>query len=412
MTRPRLLLANVHYEPWSYGGGTIVVQAMAQRLGRDHGWQVLVVTTFQDPTIAPYTTKRYRMNDIDVVAVCLPPDLTTGERFANPRFDEAFSRIVAAFDPNVAHVHCVQNMGATFFRYFEARGIPFAVTIHDAWWWCERQFMVMESGSYCHQVKIDHTICGYCVPDITQTLARKQVLYAELMKASLLLFPSDYFRELGIANGLPAQRCRTNKNGVLPPGKDYRRTGRPALRFGFVGGPGPNKGSKQILEAFRAIERTDYELVIVDAAQNVGRTWRHEIDWSVPGELRFHPGYTVKNIDEFFASIDVLLFPSLWKESFGLTVREALIRDVWVIVSDAGGIAEDCVDGVNATLIPMSTNPARLMHALKQILESPIALEYENPKKKEIVTSDEQARELSEMLNELLSQETGLSRLA
>ena len=195
-------------------------------------------------------------------------------------------------------------------------------------------------------------------------------------------------------------RCRGTGQG------HYRRSGCTALRFGFVGGPGSNKGSKQILEAFRSLSRTDYELVIVDAAQNVGRTWRHEIDWSVPGVLRFHPGYTARNIDDFFRSVDVLLFPSLWKESFGLTVREALIRDVWVIASDAGGIAEDCVDGVNATLIPMSTNPAGLKHALERLLDEPVSLDYENPRKGDIVSCDDQARELSEMLTGLLEQDT------
>lgn len=412
MTKPRLLLANVHYEPWSYGGGTIVVQAMATRLARDHGWQVLVVTTFQDHTIAAYTSKRYRVNGVDVVAVCLPPDLTYRERFANPRFDEAFERIVTAFDPQVAHVHCVQNMGATFFRHLDSRNIPFAVTVHDAWWWCERQFMVMENGSYCHQVKVNYTVCGFCIPDVRMTVSRRDLLFQELLKARLILFPSDYFRDLGVANGMPALRCRTNKNGVLPPGKDYRRTGRPELRFGFVGGPGPNKGSKQILEAFRALDRTDYELVIVDAAQNVGRTWRHEIDWTVPGRLRFHPGYTVKTIDDFFGSIDVLLFPSLWKESFGLTVREALIRDVWVIASDAGGVAEDCAPGVNSTVIPMSTDPTGLTLALKRMLDEPLRLGYENPRKAQIVTNDDQARELSNMLKELLGGDVGVSRVA
>ena len=412
MTGRRLLLANVHYEPWSYGGGTIVVQAMAQRLARDHGWQVLVVTTFQDPVVADYSSKRYRVNGIDVVAVCMPPNLTVEERYANPRFDEVFARIVSAFDPHVAHVHCVQNMGATFFRHLDSRGVPFAVTIHDAWWWCERQFMMMKNGSYCHQVKIDHAVCGHCVPDLNYTVARRNTLYGELMKASLILFPSNYYRDLGIANELPAFRCRTNKNGVAPPGKEFRRIARSQLRFGFVGGPGPSKGSKQVLEAFRSIPRTDYELVIVDAAQNVGRTWRHDIDWSVPGRWRFHPGYDMHSIDKFFESIDVLLFPSLWKESFGLTVREALIRDVWVVASDAGGIAEDCVDGVNSTLIPMSPDPTRLRLALERLLQEPIPLDYENPRKADIVTCDDQARELSAMLAGLLEQKADVPRVA
>ena len=38
--------------------------------------------------------------------------------------------------------------------------------------------------------------------------------------------------------------------------------------------------------------------------------------------------------------MDVLLFPSLWNESFGLTVREAIARDVFVLSSDCGGPGE------------------------------------------------------------------------
>ena len=33
------------------------------------------------------------------------------------------------------------------------------------------------------------------------------------------------------------------------------------------------------------------------------------------------PAYSQDNIDDFFAGIDVLLFPTQWKESFGLTVQ-------------------------------------------------------------------------------------------
>lgn len=401
MSGRKLLIAHVHYAPWSYGGATVVVQAMAERLASQHGWNVLVLTTFTDPSIASYTMKRYEVNGVQVAAVCLPAGLHSPDRHANPRFDRVAQDIIAAFAPDIAHVHCVQNMGATFMRILADRKVPLAVTIHDAWWWCERQFMVMENGSYCHQKSIDLAVCRYCVPDLNDTRQRNRLLAGELDRAGLVLFPSDFFRDIGTANGLPSARCRTNKNGIQPPGVNYRRTGRASLRFGFVGGPGPNKGSRQILEAFRAIGSKDYELVIVDAAQKLGQSWRNIIDWSVPGTLRFHPAYDETTIDDFFASIDVLLFPSLWKESFGLTVREALRRDVWCVVSDAGGSAEDCVPGVNSTVIPMSTDSRYLREALENLLEKPVPLDYENPHKLDIVTCDDQARELSGLLAQL-----------
>jgi len=121
----------------------------------------------------------------------------------------------------------------------------------------------------------------------------------------------------------------------------------------------------------------------------------------VPGKLVFHPAYQQATIDGFFGSIDVLLFPSLWKESFGLTVREALLRNVWVIASDAGGTAEDCEDGVNSTVIPMSTDHKRLKAAITALLEKGLPSDYENPHRSAIVTSDEQASELSRLLHNL-----------
>ena len=60
----------------------------------------------------------------------------------------------------------------------------------------------------------------------------------------------------------------------------------------------------------------------------------------------------------------------------------------------------------------MSTNPARLKHALQEILSNPLALDYVNPKKQVIVTCDDQARELSEMLRGLLGQQAEVTKVA
>ncbi len=64
----------------------------------------------------------------------------------------------------------------------------------------------------------------------------------------------------------------------------------------------------------------------------------------------------------------MLLFPTQWK-SFGLTVREALIRDVWVIATDAGGVVEDIVDGKNGNIIPFDDGEPRLAPSSRALLK-------------------------------------------
>ena len=52
-------------------------------------------------------------------------------------------------------------------------GIPTVVTLHDAWWLCERMFMVRANGQYCGQTAIDADVCATCVPQPVLHQARQ-----------------------------------------------------------------------------------------------------------------------------------------------------------------------------------------------------------------------------------------------
>jgi len=91
----------------------------------------------------------------------------------------------------------------------------------------------------------------------------------------------------------------------------------------------------------------------------------------------------------------VLLFPSQWKESFGLTVREALARDVWVIATDGGGPGEAITEGVNGNLIPLDGTHEKLQASVESLLDNPGRLAgYRNPRADDIMDFARQAETL------------------
>lgn len=72
----------------------------------------------------------------------------------------------------------------------------------------------------------------------------------------------------------------------------------------------------------------------------------------------------------FYDHADIAVVPSLWQEPFGLVVAEAMARQLPVIASDVGGIAEVIRPAVDGVLVPPGDEHA-LARALRRLLEDP-----------------------------------------
>ena len=319
----------------------------------------------------------------------------------NPSMVATFGHLLDALRPDVVHAHSIQGFGASILRLAAERGIPYVVTLHDAWWLCDRQFMVRGDNRYCFQTRIDLRVCQTCLPHAHHLGERMRIMMSVLDGAAMLLSPSESHRRLYLANNMAPERVRVNRNGIrLPMAPRTPRRPDAPVRFGFVGGAEPIKGYHLVRRAFERLDRSDWELVLVDNTLNLGF---HSIDvsnWRVDGIVTVIPAYTQDGLDAFFDRIDVLLFPSQWKESFGLSVREALARDVWVIATDGGGQSEEIVDGVNGRLIPLDGRVDGLLEATREILLAPHRLDDRNPHAQSIATYDGQAAELLAVLRE------------
>ena len=394
----RVLAANIYFWPQSYGGATVVAEEMARHLHARPDTEVYVFTSSERDGDPRDTLVRYEHGDTAVIAAKLP-ELDSILEFDNPSIGEVFDEVLEAVQPDVVHLHSIQGLGAALASACAARQIPYVVTLHDAWWLCPRQFMVREDGHYCFQTTIDLKVCRSCVPGNKHLRQRMDILLGALHGADCLLSPSESHRKLYLANGLPPDRVLINQNGIRPPQRPRSRRPADIIRFGYVGGEAPIKGFPLIKRAFEGIPQSNYRLSVVDQTLNLGYASMSVANWQVAGQVEVVPAYTQETVDDFFDTIDVLLFPSQWKESFGLTVREALARDVWVIATEGGGPGEAIVDGVNGNLLPLDGRHEALQAAITAILETPDRFAaYCSPLKHQILSFEQQAEELRDIL--------------
>jgi len=403
-SKRRLLLVNIFFAPQSFGGATVVAEALARELQARGEFEVYVFTSWGGGGSVEYGLRRYELDGLSVFSVGLPKALDTILSFDNPEMAQIFAQVLDAVEPDVVHFHSLQDLSASIVRCCQTRGLPYLVTVHDAWWLCDRQFMVTEKGSYCGQTAINLSACERCVPDALHLRLRWKILMAELLGARLILSPSQIHRRLYIANGVPDAQIVVHRNGIRKPAPSFRKVPSSIVRFAYIGGVELVKGFHLVRAAFESTRSADYELKIVDNKLNLGLRSINVRNWRVAGKLIVVPAYTQDTLDDFFSQVDVLLFPSQWRESFGLAIVEALARDVWVVASDGIGAAEYIRDGENGTLIRMDNNHVQLSRAIDDLIGRRDELSlFHNEFKADIQTYAEQADELSDLLRECLA---------
>ncbi|MBU9486474.1 glycosyltransferase [Burkholderia multivorans] len=408
----RVLAANIYFEPRSFGGATVVAEEIARRLNASGRLEYWMFTSMPVSDVPAYRLRRYDSSAGGVFAMGLPDESDPMLGFDNPHSVEPFREVLRAVRPDVVHLHSIQGIGARIAEVCQDEGVPYVVTLHDAWWICGRQFMITGENRFCNQRKIDINVCATCVENPALNGYRQLRLREILDGAAMLLVPSEYFRQLFVENGFDAARVVLNKNGVMAPvhvPKCRTIAGR-KLRFGYVGGETPIKGADLIKEVFKRLPYTHYQLRVVDNALNLGRHSIDVHDWEIPGELQIVPAFNQQTIDSFFSEIDVLLCPTQCMESFGLSVREALVRNVWVVATDAGGLSEDIVPGENGDVIPLDGTTNELERVVRRLLDDPAQLNgYRNRLASDVRLFDDQAAELGRLLASVSGRATDAS---
>ena len=174
------------------------------------------------------------------------------------------------------------------------------------------------------------------------------------------------------------------------------------LRFAFIGGiEAKYKGYEFIKNAFESLNESNYEIKLVDLQQKLGHGKRQHHDWKVRGRVNIVAPFSPETMDEFYQNIDVLLAPTQGPESFGLAVREAAARGVYVVASNCGGVPEDLKGLSNCLLLDLGDLEG-LKSALRKMIRDPKSLPHNS---RAVFTDiDSQVEDLAHWYDKVLNQ--------
>ena len=286
-----------------------------------------------------------------------------------------------AYRPDVVHVHnTFPLVSASVLYACRDASVPVATTLHNYRLMCAPGDF-MRDGAVCHdcmgRLPLPAAVHG-CYRGSRAATAPLVVANVAHRKAwrslvSAYVFISAAQRDLHRALDLPASRVFVRHNMI--PYRDLRPVPRDPL-VAYIGRLEPAKGVPLLMQAWDRYLASSREPALRLAIAGAGSLDREVAGWasarpSVDKLGLIPPG----QVRELTARARAVLVPSVWEETFGLVVVEAMAAGTPAIAAAHGSFTELVTPGADGVLFPPG-DPGGLADAVADVAAHPE--KYEN----------------------------------
>lgn len=444
----RVLIAVHGFPPAAMGGTEIYAHDLAHALRDGFGHEIIVLTRDANPKKREYTIRDEVQDGVRIVHVnnTYRRCREYADTYANETIRGIAAKLLDETRPDVAHIHHLTGLTTGLIPELEARGIPCLFTLQDYWLICHRGQLFDRNFQNC--VGPYPSGCSNCL-DIfaggwmwakrvrpflyripafpgrgilrrlftaaatstvdplasTRESAARLVHMREVSThVTRFLAPSRTLRERFLEFGIPEDRLTLQEQGIDQRGfRGVARTKSDRLRVGLVGSLIVSKGAHVLLEAFEGIPTSGASLHIYGS---VGRyhdddTYRKTIEPLLDRPYVHHDGPVPHDqVPRAFASVDVLVVPSIWIENAPFVIREAFVSGVPVVASNLGGMAEMVTHEKNGLLFRPG-DVEDLRRAIRRLIDEPGLLEKLRAGIPRVKTIEEDAEWTSEIYRQL-----------
>lgn len=296
------------------------------------------------------------------------------------RLRTRLAEIIARHKPDVAHFHNMQN---PFVLRAVAEDLPSVRSIHDPRLYCPTDWRLLPNGDVCPHAMGRRCVTEGCLPrnplgssSLIKRLPYRLLHFKEHRRLETLIAESRAVYDCLRQNGFPAEQIAILPNMTASYGdwdevcrfneRHHRSEDRVVL---FVGRASREKGIDQLIDAMALVPKP-WKLVLVTGGdylrQVKERIKARGIENSVelPGVLDY------ETTRAQYARADVVAFPSVWIESFGLVGVEAMANGKPVVAFKTGGIPDWLDDGRTGLLAPLKDVSA-LARNIERLLGDP-----------------------------------------
>ena len=319
--------------------------------------------------------------------------------------------------PDVMHIHTLMGLPLELVVYLKEKGVKIVFTSHDYYGLCPKVNFINQNGVFCNSPGGKQ--CALCNKNAPRSLFLRlrnskyllkyksklssrttkaevgknklsKEVYITQEKSDEYTALLDYYKKLfelidcfhfnsTVSQKVYNQYLVPKQSFVLPIThaeiKDDRKLKKidpKHLRLAFIGG-------LTIYKGFPILKDVLCELYSKGIRNWSLQVWGGNIGVDSECERIIYKGkYTSDNLVHVFDEIDLLIVPSVWKETFSLITLEALSNGVPVLVSYNVG-AKDIINGYNSNFVFHPSKKA-LDIKLQDILNNPSLLSCYNEK--------------------------------
>jgi len=233
--------------------------------------------------------------------------------------------------------------------------------VHDHTYVCPKGYKYFPYKRKNCSLKYDKVRCGLCsiavpprhfvngfVNALKRNFSTMPKLFDVMTKFSSYVVLSDFMRGELVKNGIDK-----NKISLISPFVDVQETQNQVLsgklKILFAGQHVASKGLHLLFESLSKMK----EDFVLDVLGEGARTPFYKdltIQMNLENKIKFH-GF-VDAPQTFYKNADVVAFPSMWQEPFGLVGIEAMANSKPVVAFNVGGVRQWLENDKNGILVP------------------------------------------------------------
>lgn len=202
----------------------------------------------------------------------------------------------------------------------------------------------------------------------------KRALYKDFFHNLHVILLSDHLKS-DISDFVSPEQINICHNGLadIPYTANQLATNNLPPRVLFLSNLLIDKGLLTMLNALAVLKDRNIDFVCDIAGAETAEIDRSRLDneiarRSLGNRVKYHGAVYGSDKDRLFASADVFVFPSKYKnEAFPLVCIEAMQHSLPIVASNEGGIPDMVVDGINGYICP-DTNTSTLANCIASIV--------------------------------------------